>query len=83
MLGTLALLRKTALAAATVAAAEIAVNTATHAMVSHPVLRHLTGDSLAREWSSPHDRIGAGSCGGLFSNSAWIGTLGQAGYRLI
>jgi uncharacterized membrane protein YcjF (UPF0283 family) len=44
MLGTLALLRKTALAAATVAAAEIAVNTATHAMVSHPLLRHLAGD---------------------------------------
>ena len=44
MLGTLALLRKTALAAATVAAAEIAVNAATHAMVSHPLLRHLAGD---------------------------------------
>jgi len=44
MLGTLALLRKTALAAATVAAAEIAVNAATHAMVSHPLLRHLGGD---------------------------------------
>ena len=35
---------ETALAAATVAAAEIAVNTATHAMVSHPLLRHLAGD---------------------------------------
>ena len=43
-LGTLALLRKTALAAATVAATEIAVNAATHAMVSHPLLRHLAGD---------------------------------------
>ncbi|HSZ91803.1 MAG TPA: DUF697 domain-containing protein [Acetobacteraceae bacterium] len=44
ILGTLALLQKTALAAATVAAAEIAVNAATHAMVSHPLLRHLAGD---------------------------------------
>ena len=44
MLGTLALLRRTALAAATVAATEIAVNAATHAMVSHPLLRHLAGD---------------------------------------
>jgi putative membrane protein len=44
MLGTLALLRRTAVAAATVAATEIAVNAATHAMVSHPLLRHLAGD---------------------------------------
>jgi putative membrane protein len=44
ILGTLALLQKTALAAASVAAAEIAVNAATHAMVSHPLLRHLAGD---------------------------------------
>jgi hypothetical protein len=44
MLGTLALLWRTALAAATVAATEIAVNAATHAMVSHPLLRHLAGD---------------------------------------
>lgn len=43
-LGTLALLQKTALAAATVAATEVAVNAATHAMVSHPLLRHLAGD---------------------------------------
>ena len=43
-LGTLALLRRTAMAAATVAATEIAVNAATHAVVSHPVLRHLAGD---------------------------------------
>jgi uncharacterized membrane protein YcjF (UPF0283 family) len=43
-LGTVALLQKTALAAATVAAAEMAVNAATHAMVSHPILRHLAGD---------------------------------------
>jgi putative membrane protein len=33
ILGTLALLQKTALAAATVAATEVAVNAATHAMV--------------------------------------------------
>jgi uncharacterized membrane protein YcjF (UPF0283 family) len=45
LMGTLALLQKTALAAATVAAAEIAVNAATHAMVSHPLLRHLVGDA--------------------------------------
>jgi putative membrane protein len=44
ILGTVALLQKTALVAATVAAAEIAVNAATHAMVSHPLLRHLAGD---------------------------------------
>jgi putative membrane protein len=42
--GTIALLRKTALAAATVAATELAVNAATHAVVSHPLLRHLVGD---------------------------------------
>jgi putative membrane protein len=45
ILGTLVLLQKTALAAATVAAAEIAVNTATHAMIAHPLLRHLAGDA--------------------------------------
>jgi putative membrane protein len=44
ILGTLVLLQKTALAAATVAAVEIAVNTATHAMIAHPLLRHLAGD---------------------------------------
>ena len=44
ILGTVALLQKTALAAASVAATEIAVNAATHAMVSHPLLRHLAGD---------------------------------------
>jgi putative membrane protein len=45
IMGTLSLLQKTALAAATVAAAEIAVNAATHAMVSHPLLRHVVGDA--------------------------------------
>jgi putative membrane protein len=44
ILGTLALLQKTALAAATVAATEIAVNAVTHAMIAHPVLRHVAGD---------------------------------------
>jgi putative membrane protein len=44
VLGTLALLQKTALAAASVAAAEVAVNVATHAVISHPLLRHLAGD---------------------------------------
>jgi len=38
------LLQKTALAAASVAATEIAVNAATHAVVSHPILRHLAGE---------------------------------------
>jgi putative membrane protein len=42
--GSVALLQKTALSAASVAATEIAVNAATHAMVSHPLLRHLAGD---------------------------------------
>jgi putative membrane protein len=44
VLGTLSLLQKTALAAASVATTEIAVNAATNAMVSHPLLRHLAGD---------------------------------------
>jgi putative membrane protein len=44
LMGTLALLRRTALSAATVAATEVAVNAATHAMMNHPLLRHLAGD---------------------------------------
>jgi putative membrane protein len=44
ILGTLALLQKTALAAATVAATEMAVNAAAHAVVAHPLLRHVAGD---------------------------------------
>ncbi len=44
MLATLALLQKTAVAAATVAVTEVAVNAATHAMIAHPLLRHLAGD---------------------------------------
>ena len=44
LLGTLALLKRTALSAATVAATELAVNAVTHAMMSHPLLRHLAGD---------------------------------------
>jgi putative membrane protein len=44
VLGTLALLQKTAMAAATVAATEMAVNAATHAIIAHPLLRHLAGD---------------------------------------
>ncbi len=42
--GTLALLQRTALAAASVAATEFAVNAAAHAVISHPLLRHLLGD---------------------------------------
>ncbi len=42
--GTLALLRRTAMAAASVAATQFAVNAAAHAIVSHPFLRHLLGD---------------------------------------
>ena len=44
LLGTLALLQKTAFAAATVAATEMAVNAATHAIIAHPLLRHIAGD---------------------------------------
>jgi uncharacterized membrane protein YcjF (UPF0283 family) len=44
LLGTLALLQKTAVAAAAVAATEMAVNAATHAIIAHPLLRHLAGD---------------------------------------
>jgi putative membrane protein len=43
-LGTVALLQKTAMAAATVAATEMAVNAATHAIIAHPLLRHVAGD---------------------------------------
>jgi putative membrane protein len=44
ILGTIALLQKTAMAAATVAATEMAVNAATHAIIAHPLLRHVAGD---------------------------------------
>lgn len=44
IVATLVLLQKTAVAAATVAATEMAVNAATHAMIAHPLLRHLAGD---------------------------------------
>lgn len=44
VLGTLALLQKTVLAAAAVAATDMAVNAATHAIITHPLLRHLAGD---------------------------------------
>jgi putative membrane protein len=42
--GTLALLQRTANAAASVAATQLAVNAAAHAVVSHPFLRHVLGD---------------------------------------
>jgi putative membrane protein len=42
--GTLALLQRTAIAAASVAATQFAVNAAAHAIVSHPLLRHVLGD---------------------------------------
>ena len=44
IVGTLALLQKTAMAAATVAATEMAVNVATHSIIAHPLLRHVAGD---------------------------------------
>ena len=66
ILGTLTLLQKTALAAATVAATEVAVNAATHAMVSHPLLRHLAGDVACA----------ARSRGGLFAAAARVGAYG-------
>lgn len=43
-LGTLALLRRTAFAAASVAATELAVNAATHAVLSNPLLERVLGD---------------------------------------
>jgi putative membrane protein len=44
LFGTLALLRRTALSAAGVAAAEVAINSATRAVLSNPLLQHLAGD---------------------------------------
>lgn len=44
LLGTLALLRRTALSAAGVAATDLAANTLAHAMVSNPLLAHVAGD---------------------------------------
>jgi putative membrane protein len=44
LLGTLVLLQRTALSAATVAGTELAVNAAAHAVISHPLLRHLVGE---------------------------------------
>jgi putative membrane protein len=41
---TLALVRRTALSAATVAGSEMAANAAAHALVSNPLLQHLAGD---------------------------------------
>lgn len=42
--GTIALLRRTALSAASVAGAEMAANAAAHAVLSSPVLQHVAGD---------------------------------------
>ena len=44
LVGTLVLLRRTALSAAGVAAAEVAINSATRAVLSNPLLQHLAGD---------------------------------------
>lgn len=44
LLGTLALLRRTALAAATVAGGAFVANTAAHALLSNPLLERLLGD---------------------------------------
>jgi putative membrane protein len=44
VLGTLALLRRTAMAAAGVAAADMAIDTAARAALSNPLLQHLAGD---------------------------------------
>ncbi len=44
LFGTLALIRRTALSAATVAGTEMAANAAAHALVSNPLLQHLAGD---------------------------------------
>lgn len=45
LLGTLALLRRTAHAAATAGAATMAGNVAAHAVLSHPLLAHLAGEA--------------------------------------
>lgn len=44
LFGTMALLRRTAIAAASVMATDLAVNTLSHAVLSSPVLRHVAGD---------------------------------------
>jgi len=44
LFGTLALVRRTALAAGAVAGAEMAANAAAHAVLSSPVLQHLAGE---------------------------------------
>ncbi len=44
LFGTLALLRRTALSAAGVMAADMAANTLTHALLSNPLLGHVAGD---------------------------------------
>jgi putative membrane protein len=44
LIATLALLQRTILAAASVAATQLVVNATAHAIVSHPLLRHLVGD---------------------------------------
>jgi putative membrane protein len=45
LFGTLALLQKTALAAATVAVTEMAINAATRAVITHPLLRTVVGEA--------------------------------------
>jgi putative membrane protein len=44
LFGTLALVRRTALSAATVAGTEMAANAAAHALLSNPLLQHVAGD---------------------------------------
>jgi len=44
LFASLALVRRTALSAATVAGSEMAANAAAHALVSNPLLQHLAGD---------------------------------------
>ena len=44
LFGTLGLLRRTAVAAGATAVTEAAVNTATHAVLSTPILTHLAGE---------------------------------------
>jgi putative membrane protein len=46
--GTLALLQKTAMAAASVAATEMAVNVVTRSIIAHPLLRHVASDVAGR-----------------------------------
>ena len=68
-LATLALLRRTVLAAATVAATDVALDTAARAAVSSPLLAHLAGDVAGAGVAARHmvvlARAAAAACSPL------------------